>query len=138
MFHLLPALLHIAMNHQDELCRARHRTPTYHGMPFGAFLREVRTIRLDVGRQTGKTRMIIDYATDTDITFVYNMDMARYMKSEKLKGAVGTFRVQKEKYALNTFSTVWVDNASLCKPAELDNIYDIAAECQANRVILLG
>lgn len=105
------------------------------------WLEEYCTISLGYARQTGKTTAIAQRASRRDLVVALNTGMAKIIKD----AAVFDPHIVIQKKAADRNQTVfrgrqydriWVDDASLF--TGLDSILDIAVQCRAIQIILIG
>ena len=105
-----------------------------------SFAREFQTVKLDIGRQVGKTWYIARTATDNDIIISVNALNSRYMKEVKSNFDIKNTIIVCDKSSLvesESINTVWIDDASLFNKEDLDLIYSSYAG-KAKKFILIG
>lgn len=115
----------------------------------GKFVREFATLRLNMGRQTGKTRWLVESAARSDVILVGNEAQARELihRFKELDRAVPY--VIPAEHVVNVFKgvrwldkigeTIWVDDASYLDQAKLnDAINEIAIHIKPEHIVFLG
>ena len=136
---LVSELIGRILEKHDALLEQRLHILDY--LPKESFNREHATIRLDIGRQTGKTTLICNNATKDDV--IICRKIVNIYEIESARGLRGIFpssrRVFVPKYMTpvsNEGYTVWIDDGSLFGEEELLSIYRMYSN--AKRFIILG
>lgn len=80
-------------------------------IPYESYLKEYCTVRVDIGRQIGKTHYIISNATKNDCIIVHNVATKRNIKIFT-KAKVYTIKNIYNKIPGNIFKNIWIDEAS--------------------------
>lgn len=106
--------------------------------------KEVKTVILDAGRQTGKSTLIAKRAKTGDFVIAVNSSIVKILQEQlDFFGAhnVQALTVQQLKTYNNPIThsdfTVWIDCASFMRKEEIDDIYLFFAD-KAKRFILIG
>jgi len=105
------------------------------------YLRDFCTIRVNIGRCTGKTHFIQSNATDDDFIIVPNLNIKQfYVESGFLKTRVSTISSPIPGKPPEKVNVFYVDEPSYCfKTKEsLDKFYDLAAQYQAHTIVMVG
>ncbi len=99
------------------------------------YLRDFRTIRLDIGQRTGNTFAIVSLAQPDDVVVVRDMDRAA---NYDIKADVLTERLLAGQTPTR-YRTIWVDTATWdLTPAELRQLYEALGRDIHQRFVLLG
>ena len=106
------------------------------------YAKDYKTIRVNLGRQTGKTTAIKKFCGYGDIVLAHNNRWKKELQIILPKGQVSVYTfedIQHPRFMLSnkTNYKVWVDETSQWKQEELDSIYTLFAS-RATQFILLG
>ena len=85
------------------------------------FAHDYCTVRLDIGRRTGKTSFIAKWASNNDLVIVHNQHMKHDFKNSAAT-IYTTYESRNKMNLHNYFCNIYVDNASLI---DNDTIYDL-------------
>lgn len=118
-------------------------------LPRGQFVREYATLRLNLGRQTGKTEWIVDNAARSDIIIVATQMQVEELTSRfkakdlpvpyilKAESVEYRFRGQRDLDKIG--ETIFVDDASYLDQAKLNAaINEIAIHIKPDHIVFLG
>ncbi|ADM80150.1 hypothetical protein phiAS5_ORF0307 [Aeromonas phage phiAS5] len=108
------------------------------------YLKQHRTIHLDFGRGTMKTRAAFDIAQDHNgVLVTINQAHARWIQREVFGNTKGKTRITFSKGAVaeireNSYDVVVIDEPALHKPHLLEAIYDACIDKKIQNIILIG
>lgn len=108
------------------------------------YLREYCTIKIDIGRQTGKSTYIGSNFKENDLIITYNLNMCRLFKERfpNTQNNIISFRSlinQIELYGEKTYDTIWIDEYSIInQKTNIDVIYEYLGKNENQTFVFLG
>lgn len=116
------------------------RLDMYLSMDPVAYAQQYKTVRVDTGRQIGKTTYMTRTAVAGDVILVGKASLAKVLTSNfDVKAHVISINVVDTypQAMLDTHHTVWVDDASFISRDKLDVMYEMFG-ARASQFVLLG
>jgi hypothetical protein len=111
-------------------------------LPPHSWLKEFATIRLDYGRQTGKTTAIKRRASSRDLVVQWRGSLSKDFSSEVFFNpqvvTLKDLEYPHHKLRGHSYDRIWVDNASMVTDEQLNLVYYHALLCSAKQIILIG
>lgn len=111
----------------------------------GYYARAIQTIKLDIGRFSGKTTAICELVQNDDLVITLSPHLAWEIKNNLLHPSSVTVTTSANFYRDDChvikgkkFKRIWIDNASCISKDALDAIYDNTILCEPIQYILLG
>lgn len=117
-----------------------NRLDVYMSMSPESYAQQYKTVRVDVGRQIGKTTYMARTAVAGDIVVVGKASLAKMLTSNfDVQAHVLSINVidQYPQQTLGMHHTVWVDDASYISKEKLDMMYNMFG-ARASQFVLLG
>jgi len=111
------------------------------------YLKEYCTVKVDIGRQIGKSTYISNNFKDNDLIITINMSMSKdfvrnfytFYKYERNIVSYRTLLNKKDLYKLKTYDTIWVDEYSIInRQTDMSFIYDYLGKNENQTFIFLG
>ena len=98
------------------------------------YAKEYQTVKIDVGRQIGKTSLIARSVNINDVVITYNQESASHLlkkiSSFNIFG-VSVFNASCLPECDRNFDTVWIDESKCIKEVDIERIYEIfAGKCK--------
>lgn len=110
------------------------------------YLKEYCTVKIDVGRQSGKSEYIAKNSTNNDLIITFNINMKKIFTDIKHVNipdkniiSIQSLYNKKEEYGGRTYNNIWMDEASfISKNNNIDFLYDVLGKNENQTFIFLG
>lgn len=103
------------------------------------YAEEFQTVRIDIGRNVGKTRYICQHATMSDVIITHSWEAKRWYNDNSTAPVVpAMLLMQKNAVFCPQAFVVYVDEPSLMSENELNAIYERFSTTNVEQFVLLG
>lgn len=140
--HSIGGIIEMAREANRALRKDLHerRLDMYMSMGAVAYAQQYKTVRVDIGRQIGKTTYMTRTAVAGDVILVGKASLAKMLTSNfNVEAHVISINMVDTypQAMLNWHHTVWVDDASFISREKLDVMYEMFG-ARASQFVLLG
>jgi len=140
---MLEELIELAIKSQDKNIEIAKNNDLDKLLHPSHYIRELKTVHLNIGRRTGKTQYIIDHATENDVVMGFNSNPI-YMEGLKAAYVSSLFKHEYKIEALmgrdkksNGWDILYIDEPAKCGYGSHD-INKFIDYVHPNRVVMLG